>query len=376
MVAILMIFCLFILKTRSVLLAALLLGFVYLFIERWKLFLVTIPVFFLLITALYYFKEDSADGRLLIWKTSMGLIRENPIFGLGKNGFSKNYMIQQAEYFQANPGSEYSLLADQVNHPFNEYILWLIDYGVIVFSIICYSIIRWFKNIYFIYNIDKIVVFFILVASLFSYTFKYYFVIVILVFCFSNVENCRLKFRIHVPRRMGILLILIFVTTACSMFIYIRSEIHWKAATNSIMFDEKKYLTLEKELNQISEFHHDLAYKLFEHGEYKKSIAQIEKYESMRVNYDVTLLKAFNFTSLGEHHKSSEHFFLAKYMVPSRFLPKYELFRIYKEIYHDQEASINIAREIDQTPIKVKTDYTISVKSEVRKFLKEHKTTK
>ncbi len=60
-------------------------------------------------------------------------------------------------------------------------------------------------------------------------------------------------------------------------------------------------------------------------------------------------------------------------MVPSRFLPKYELFRIYKEIYQDQEASINIAKEIDQTPIKVKTDYTISVKSEVRKFLKEHK---
>lgn len=39
-------------------------------------------------------------------------------------------MLNQASYFEQNPNSHYLMLADNVFHPFNEYILFLIEYGI------------------------------------------------------------------------------------------------------------------------------------------------------------------------------------------------------------------------------------------------------
>ena len=40
-------------------------------------------------------------------------------------------MVYQAEYFKSNPGSRFGLLADNVKHPFNEFIKVAVEFGLI-----------------------------------------------------------------------------------------------------------------------------------------------------------------------------------------------------------------------------------------------------
>ena len=153
---------------------------------------------------------------------------------------------------------------------------------------------------------------------------------------------------------------------------YSLMEMEWRRETDSLNFNEISYHRLEKKIGDISEFQHDFAYKLHHAGKFKQSNRQIEKYESRRTSYDVTLLKASNYLELKEYGLAIVNFNLAKKMIPSRFLPKYELYKIYSAVCENHQLKVKIAEEIAQTPLKVKTSYTISVKAEAKRFLSIH----
>lgn len=71
--------------------------------NKLKIFTIGITVILLIIfvcSTLYNLKKDSADGRLLIWKTSLKIISEHPM-GVGLGNFSGSYGEQQAEYFES-----------------------------------------------------------------------------------------------------------------------------------------------------------------------------------------------------------------------------------------------------------------------------------
>ena len=87
----------------------------------------------ILFVGLYFIKKDSANGRILILKCTGQLIAKKPVFGYGKNGFTANYMNEQALYFTEHPNSKYSMLADNVRHPFNEYFKNIVEYGGVGF---------------------------------------------------------------------------------------------------------------------------------------------------------------------------------------------------------------------------------------------------
>lgn len=80
---------------------------------------------------LYHYKQDSADGRLLIWRCTWSVIRESPWIGHGIGGFQARYMDAQADYFKAHPGSPYVMLADNTQAPFNEYLGLLTEFGFV-----------------------------------------------------------------------------------------------------------------------------------------------------------------------------------------------------------------------------------------------------
>ena len=54
------------------------------------------------------------------------MIKDNPVTGYGSGGFLANYMNYQAEYFARDTDSKYAILAGDVKHPFNEYILLVV----------------------------------------------------------------------------------------------------------------------------------------------------------------------------------------------------------------------------------------------------------
>ncbi len=81
-----------------------------------------IPLFLMLvITGLYHFKKDSANGRLLIWKIALQTIKEKPLTGHGFNTAQATLAPAQAAYFAAGNGSKSEqMLAGSVRWAFNE----------------------------------------------------------------------------------------------------------------------------------------------------------------------------------------------------------------------------------------------------------------
>ena len=76
---------------------------------------------------LYSLKKDSADGRVLIWKVTSGLICGKPITGYGSDAFQRHYMSSQADWFEQERGAPQQLIvAGSPQYPFNEFLhIWL-----------------------------------------------------------------------------------------------------------------------------------------------------------------------------------------------------------------------------------------------------------
>lgn len=83
------------------------------------------------LTKLYLMKQDSADGRLLIWKISLNMIAEKPA-GYGYGLFEKNYNLKQAEYFERGKYSKTEKRnADFIYMAYNDYLEHGIEGGII-----------------------------------------------------------------------------------------------------------------------------------------------------------------------------------------------------------------------------------------------------
>lgn len=97
----------------------------------------------LLIIAFYFIKQQSADGRVFIWKTSISMIKEKPILGWGHNGFKANYLDFQEKYFKAGHANKTEYyLSNNIHNTYNEPIRIIIEYGILGF--ILYLLLIWY----------------------------------------------------------------------------------------------------------------------------------------------------------------------------------------------------------------------------------------
>jgi O-antigen polymerase len=86
---------------------------------------------------LYKMKPESADGRVLIWKTSATMFLANPLVGIGVDRFGVDYDSYQANYFQSGQGTERDqMLADHTLSAHNELIQILVEVGSIGGSLV------------------------------------------------------------------------------------------------------------------------------------------------------------------------------------------------------------------------------------------------
>lgn len=77
-------------------------------------------------------EKDSADGRLLIWRCGLEMVKDAPWTGHGIGSFEAKYMDYQADYFKEyGSQNRYAMLADNVKQPFNEYLGVLINFGIV-----------------------------------------------------------------------------------------------------------------------------------------------------------------------------------------------------------------------------------------------------
>ncbi len=319
----------------------------------------------ILLTAFYYYKRDSADGRALIWTVSLKMISEKPFCGWGEHGFSSSYMYAQATFLKDFPEGRFSYLADNISHPFNEFLLVCINYGVIGLAILLCLTALLAKQIVGIKNARRSLYLAILltlvVLSMFSYPYTVPIIwlastfLICSVICVCCVNSPRMRIPIGGVLIFGILWILVQNRNICAVWQWQNLQ----TSSSPIEVIHKEYNRLYSHLDKNPSFLYNYGAWLHHNGYYRESMDILSECVKIYDDYNVELLIADNYKQLGKTKKSIEIFEHANAMIPSKFLPLYHEMIIY-EANGDYDNAVRIAKRILCKPVKI--EHSTSVK--------------
>jgi len=327
---------------------------------------------------LFYLKQNSAIGRTLMWNVTSTMIADDIAFGNGAYAFQKNYMLYQADYFGRNPESKYALLASNMMSPFNEYLLFLVKYGLLGFSLfvgIIYNIKRnndW-SSPYFLSLIA------IGIFSFFSYPFQYPITWITMIYSIVQLsENEKIVLRLS---KNWSRLILLSISTLSIYFLIkdIKFEYNWNKTAKSALAGEtkgiyRKYSDLYQQWNGNHLFLYNYAAELNHLGDFNKSIEILNQTLNYWNDYDIQILLADNYIKLEKWHRAESHLKMAANMCPNRFLPLFYLHKVY--VNTNCPKALDVAKKILKKEVKIPSSTIFSIQTEMKKYLNTTKSSK
>lgn len=331
--------------------------------------LITLPILILL----YKYKEDSAAGRLFIWKVSTNMILDKPIYGHGIQSFPSKYMLYQGEYFKQNPNDNHSIKASNNYYAFNEFIRIITEQGIIgliLFLLIVISV--------FISKDDKVAI----KSGLIS----------LLVFSFFSYPSDILPLKMLYPLFFGILAensnkIYLFakrpiVCTQVAMLFVLLSLLGFISIQKSRYDKSYRILDESHELSDIDNKQYlrgTIINDRFYVGMYSKKLFSSEQYEQclpMMLQTSVFRPSSIVYCELGDtyknigfYHKAEEYYTDALFMTPGYIIPPYRLFILYVST-EAHEKAIDMAKYIIKMNVKVTNSITIKYKNEAKEYMK------
>lgn len=318
-------------------------------------------VLIIVIAICYILKQKSANGRVLIWRSVVGMLPDVPFQGLGFGGFHQSYMNYQAAYLENIYDEKIRMLADNVYSPFNEYLNFYISFGVLGLLLIIPMIIILWRLINRAtgkeHSLSVRILIGLGVLSLCSYPFSYPHTYII---CFAILGGTLQIFE-HIHNNSGIQLLRKFFPLCCIMLgVYLicinsknfYSEYLWKRAyisQNTSCYDDI-YPTLSK--NPF--FLYNYSVVLLGAHNSQKSLEVALQCEKLLSNYDLELLLGDIYMNNGNYKEAEHHYIKASKMCPCRFMPLNLLYDIYKKNGDDEKAFM-MAVKIVNKPVKIKS---------------------
>lgn len=333
---------------------------------------VLLPV---LLVGLYFLKKDSADGRRLVWRCTAEMIGDKPLFGHGPGGFAAGYMTYQADYFRKHPDSPFARLADSVQHPFNEYLLVAVDFGLfgtLLLALLCWGIARRYRRA--AAGRDPAVraagscLLAVSVFALFSYPLFYPFTWAMMLFSLWII------FGEPWPRRWAVRLGAIGLGVAFCIWVmrdwplqraWCRADVVAKRNPSSSL---SRYRELYPKFAKDRYFLYNFAYVLNEAGEYAEGLAMAEACGELWADYYVELLRGEAAFNRERYDEAEQAFDRAAAMCPNRFMPLYKLVLLYTARGREAEAC-DLAQKILAKEIKIPSATVTAIRYEMRRLM-------
>lgn len=324
-------------------------------------------------TLLFYIKKNSALGRVLIWKNSLEMILDEPVLGHGSGSFLSKYMIYQANNFEYNQDSLFSELADNVSHPFSEYLFLTVEYGMIGLLILVFAlilIIRSTKRV----SPEILSLLSVAIFSCFSYSFRYAFVIVVVAYCLSDIKTDK---QIHYNLKPNLNYVLLVLCILCSTLLIkdIHFEYQWgKLAKRPFYIADHTFI---EKMRVLYDQWNGNPYFLYNYGAMLNSLKRYDESNAtftectMYLNdYDVQLLLADCYLQKENFDQAEKCFLLASNMCPNRFVPLYQLVHLYDRI-GEKEKAYNLAEKITHKIVKIPSIKVQRIKNEMKEYVKK-----
>jgi len=375
--------------------------------KHFKQLLIVAGILFFAIAliGMYKFKQGSADGRLLIWKVSAGMIKDKPILGHGADKFAADYMNYQAAYFKPNPDVPEAMQADNVTYAYNEILKLTVEKGLM--GLLLALAVIW--SLFFVkrekgeegeedrrQKLKNSIVLAargsllsILVFAQFSYPseilpIKILFVLFAAVVAthqtpiklFNLMPTPKATFASTAAWYAALAMALITVYSA-SQYLTRQYQAYksWKDASD--IYNMGAY-TESLEDFELSYTH------LKTNGaflvQYGKALEMAEKYENSIAILNEAKLHLNNtilYTCLGNNYKAmnknteAEQAYLQAFnMAPARFYPLYLLAKLYDET-GQKEKAVEMATKVMEKEVKIESTAVKEVKEEMRKIIEK-----
>lgn len=317
----------------------------------------------LLFTSLLFVKQNSVLGRLLIWETSCAMISDQPFVGHGTGSFIGQYMTYQSAYFNCNPSSSYSQLADNVFQPFNEYLFLGIEYGIIgllLMFVVALMIILFPTPII---TPSTLCLLAVGVFACFSYPLCYSFVVVLVAYSLAQIRannSISLSFSIKSVRvisMLGITGILCF-----NLIQDVKFEKQWGRLSQKRVFmhednvmDQYRQLFVRWNGNPMFLYNYGSVLNILKNYEQSNYIL-IQGLGCVN-NYNVQMIIADNYRNMKQWDEAEIHYKIANSMIPNRFLPLYHLMILYGATGKEAQ-SIDMAKVLITKEVKIHSQTT------------------
>lgn len=326
--------------------------------------------------------EASALGRINIWKISLQLFADHPLFGIGTGKFAEVYPDYQAASY-ANGGNRQNLYNAAIRFdPYNEYLRGLVE-GGIVYLIGIMSIAVSFFVLYkrqdnryvtspFLFSLISLGIY-----SLFYYPFDSI-VTVILSTLICSVLSCSFNndlFQFN-NRKSQSLLKMLFICLL-SGIIYIsfenyRKVIAWNNAQLNTNSNPARSLStfaiLNKSFSNNADFWMDYGNCLLLNGQTEKALQVIKKAIKLKPSTQNLICIGTIYQQENHHEQAIQAYRKAADLTPYLFRPKEKLFDLYTHQGDSVNAS-NIAKEIIELPVKIQNRTVDKIKLKATDYL-------
>lgn len=327
--------------------------------------LLLIILFFVI---LYSMRPDSFDGRLLIWRISLNILKDNFVFGIGPDSFRTIYPLYQMDFLSKLAIDDYrNLLVGNVGYTFNEPLQFIIEFGLIGLAVVLFIIYSIFKKCN-IQNIEKAAyktLLFLCISSFSYFTFHSIPVIIIAIICIAIIT--RSKFQKELP---SICKIIFLITISGVLFTYHNQYTTLKKISNirnlPINMHDKLLEYNKYNIGKIPELMINLAYIQYKLNHYKEAINTAHQVLSF-VKTDKQYVFLSNcYYNLGNNDSANYYLQKALKLIPSNIENRYQLYLNY-ELQKDTTKMIQCAKEIKRVPLKLKNGKDAKIKKLINK---------
>lgn len=293
----------------------------------------------IIMIAIYLYKQDSADGRLFIWKVAAGYLDKIPLFGVGWHNVAGTYGIAQEAYFNMDCGSQREVfLADSPSYLYNEYLQMAFAFGIpsalLFISVLVFAFIIFYKNRQFGFA-----------GSLLAFG----------ICCMSSYPLQFWEFKL--------LLCLLVIASGLLVFNKI-------ARTTLVILYALTSVLLLISLNNFDvNEQYDTAHKLSSIGQFDKANQIAKSLIKKSSSNELLMFIGDNYQRIGLRDSAEIYFKRAAIRVPNRLYPHYRLMKLYLAEFPDTTKARKEACKIIEMKPKVPSVAAMQIKQEAAKIL-------
>jgi O-antigen polymerase len=334
---------------------------------------------------LWTLKANSALGRILIWRVSSDMVKTQPLTGVGFGEYLGRYGFYQADYFKNNSESSkpFTQLADLSGYAFNDFLQLLIENGLIGFclflAVLGYILLSKIETKSEHIYPSKAGIIAILFAATCSYPFENISIWWLLLFFMAVVAvhlKTQFSFEISKMIRIPVLVVVGVITQFLIKNLVYEYQIKQDWAKAQTAFNRRGFKKAEMLFDKLApKFRNDNNF-LAQYGKVLLQNRNITKSTQMLLKASKSVADNRTFGNLGncftlqKRYDLAESYYLKSInMIPSKMLPRYFLVRMYLQKGDTLKAKTT-AQYIVNMPVKVNTDVSKQIVTEMKKLLK------